>query len=1148
MHRILRRFCHSPLRNVFFMLLPLATVYFYLMYSMDAEAQDKQAALEKVAMVTVKNGRGVDSSLKDEMIAAAQRNILEGTEVEGNKHQPTKKPKEMTALLKKLTEIEAKILHQSEKVESIVQVKGQPNVIDRDLLVYEQAFRKHGFTVKTPAGYKSTGRLVETNDTVYSNTEDDVEEDEGQVQQMQSSTKTAEWEGWMVLLCMTFTDGDSSTCLGPSSYGHLTQHQKVNRIPGIRNTLWRKDSFCHTMAAARRLPSLRKSQLSLLCWVLPEQYEQFLSVADALGSEIKWVFKSPNPGGTIQILQPTKERDVSRVRLYQTKKAVVQQYFANPLLIFGMPFNVRAYVLVTSVSPLRAFIHSEGLVHYRLDQRSFKKVPNRTWYFAQLKQYLKHNHGPEAATIAFKNMESIIVQTLLVAESTLAAHFSGFKKSPVDDPYRCKNCFQLLGFDLIFNASLHPIVVEVNGQPHMQASSSDDGWASNTIKQNAIDDTVGILFSKTSVAEEVSEALEQLDSNIGVVGLNCQPSHQLCLTRQDLEYLLDSRREAASKGSFQQLYPSYDCAKYSLLLRDLRRVGSMNWNLAGRQSEVQLPAMQNMQLSSSDAVHHNTAELHPVISTVEQYYFSKETENADDLEDIGPVINDDIYLNQTERRRPKDGYIANLIDNVFDDEPVVDVKYRRPQCSEDKGTMPYLVGLYMDPDINLSPTFDAIVTNYHVTVPYDTVLIKVWAFAASCDCEARLDDKYGSSRPANYSLGIGENRVSMHVVDVTHSEPWVINTYTVHVYRKKLSEDDGIFSPEMQYQVCSLIQECDLRVFPKEPCGLNLVSGITWNQFQSAVAKLPPCHSGDAPGHWVLPCSDCERRSTCLWKLADWYPHKCRHVKMPRQNLRQCLASKKVLFIGDSTNRGMMYYLMEQVNGTLMQWDKTHNIKVYTNVNNNQTLVSFAYYPQFWLPANQRPVFDKALYQLLRKTLPLENNTNTVLIVGGVHWLATHHLNVIQQSLQREGLTGIKKVMKGLGAGFHQPVDGVHCLSLKEQSKLLLHNAGLHDYAVSLGYDVIETLNMTMARYKDFLQGKCACHFHKVREVSAGNVKPSTETPEFYVAEKPAFYHIDDGLDEEDEDGENGVPTYYHVDGNINALYSEILLSRICGG
>ena len=62
-----------------------------------------------------------------------------------------------------------------------------------------------------------------------------------------------------------------------------------------------------------------------------------------------------------------------------------------------------------------------------------------------------------------------------------------------------------------------------------------------------------------------------------------------------------------------------------------------------------------------------------------------------------------------------------------------------------------------------------------------------------------------------------------------------------------------------------------------------------------------------------------------------------------------------------------MYALMEYVNGTLAEWDKTHNVKMYTNINNQSTTVAFSYYPQFWLPTNQRPVFDKALFNLIKR-------------------------------------------------------------------------------------------------------------------------------------------------------------------------------------
>ena len=59
----------------------------------------------------------------------------------------------------------------------------------------------------------------------------------------------------------------------------------------------------------------------------------------------------------------------------------VQQYQEDPLLLFGMPFTVTAYVLVTSLSPLRAYLHSDGVIQFRHDyQRNFQKVRNETVY------------------------------------------------------------------------------------------------------------------------------------------------------------------------------------------------------------------------------------------------------------------------------------------------------------------------------------------------------------------------------------------------------------------------------------------------------------------------------------------------------------------------------------------------------------------------------------------------------------------------------------------------------------------------------------------------------------------------------------------------------------------------------------------------
>ena len=75
----------------------------------------------------------------------------------------------------------------------------------------------------------------------------------------------------------------------------------------------------------------------------------------------------------------------------------------------------------------------------------------------------------------------------------------------------------------------------------------------------------------------------------------------------------------------------------------------------------------------------------------------------------------------------------------------------------------------------------------------------------------------------------------------------------------------------------------------------------------------------------------------------------------------------QLLFIGDSTNRGIMYFLMERVNSTLQDWEKAHRTLLFGHLNQGRTHVGYSYYPQFWLEERARPTFQHALEQLLTR-------------------------------------------------------------------------------------------------------------------------------------------------------------------------------------
>ncbi len=42
--------------------------------------------------------------------------------------------------------------------------------------------------------------------------------------------RPAEWEGWMLLLCLAVQDGDSGMCLNTDSVSSLGPHQKVGTV------------------------------------------------------------------------------------------------------------------------------------------------------------------------------------------------------------------------------------------------------------------------------------------------------------------------------------------------------------------------------------------------------------------------------------------------------------------------------------------------------------------------------------------------------------------------------------------------------------------------------------------------------------------------------------------------------------------------------------------------------------------------------------------------------------------------------------------------------------------------------------------------------------------------------------------------------
>lgn len=75
--------------------------------------------------------------------------------------------------------------------------------------------------------------------------------------------------------------------------------------------------------------------------------------------------------------------DISEVPLNES--LVISKYIDNPLLINGLKFDIRLYVLVTSFDPLKIYIYNEGLVRFASEAYNISSIKSNV--YAHLTNY-----------------------------------------------------------------------------------------------------------------------------------------------------------------------------------------------------------------------------------------------------------------------------------------------------------------------------------------------------------------------------------------------------------------------------------------------------------------------------------------------------------------------------------------------------------------------------------------------------------------------------------------------------------------------------------------------------------------------------------------------------------------------------------------
>lgn len=289
------------------------------------------------------------------------------------------------------------------------------------------------------------------------------------------------------------------------AYQGLHEYQRVNHFPGSTE-LTRKDRLWEHFREMKQAFGGDSFDFVPDSYVLPDQVEEFLNCYER--TKHIWIVKpnASSQGKGIFLL-----RDLEDLPL--TECSVVSRYVDNPLLIQGLKFDLRIYVLVTSYSPLRAYVYREGLTRFASSPYSVEDEHLRDAYrhltnysvnksahnFIENQELEADNYGHKWSLSAlnkhlqcvgidsdlmWSRIMDLIVKTLLSVEPSIASKTREITLHPA-------NCFEVYGFDVLVDDRLKPWLLEVNLSPSMKADSPLDWKVKSSLLSDAFN-LVGI--------------------------------------------------------------------------------------------------------------------------------------------------------------------------------------------------------------------------------------------------------------------------------------------------------------------------------------------------------------------------------------------------------------------------------------------------------------------------------------------------------------------------------------------------------------------------------------------------------------------------------------------------------------------------------
>ena len=237
-----------------------------------------------------------------------------------------------------------------------------------------------------------------------------------------------------------------------------------------------------------------------------------------------WLIKPTNKygGEGIKILKSLNE--------IKYNEFIITKYINNIDLINEKKYDLRLYILISGLKPLRIYFYNEGLVRIASEKYSininnlgnkFVHLTNtdlnklnknfihpndsnsnnensNMWNLSMYKKHLKQIHNIEWLDIREK-IKDIIIKTIISLQHELIQ--VNEKRNLSDNSF-----YNLLGFDILMTDDFIPILLEVNNSPQMLIHNNLD----RPIKTNLFVDTLNIV----GISPYSRETFKTLNENI----------------------------------------------------------------------------------------------------------------------------------------------------------------------------------------------------------------------------------------------------------------------------------------------------------------------------------------------------------------------------------------------------------------------------------------------------------------------------------------------------------------------------------------------------------------------------------------------------------------------------------------------------------